>query len=165
MSMYWSGYETLGLVITENEDKEYFMKKYVALNKNEFPDMTEEEAIESLEEALMTQEPLTRSKHAGEDGGETFYITVLSSDHHEGVFMKNANPALAKGYKELSLYGTDIFLVAADKQPSTEQVIRGFFYKSFKEIEYEFREKLEGYLTPDFDYESSIGDVSYALYA
>lgn len=51
MSMYWSGGTELGCVLT-GQDIKFFEKSYIERNQDEFPDMSEEDAMSAIEEWL-----------------------------------------------------------------------------------------------------------------
>lgn len=161
MSMYWAGYEVLGMVLYK-EDIEYFKEKYIKKHQNEFECKTKEEMMETMDECLDCSEVFN-----GCNGDDIFFIHI-NDDYCEGALfyqMFNNNGKLREKYKYINCGGNDIYVLEAFYGCHPINVFGGNFYKEAEDIIIEMKSRMIDYLPEDFPYAERIGTVTYAAYA
>ena len=159
MSMYWSGDLLLGCVI-KGDDIDYFKKKYVEMNPNEFADMDKEEINDQLDEWLFCNESFY---YADGDRSKMFNAQIYTEDNYEGLYFISACPGT--DINEQLEWRKPVLFVQSEKALFSRGVLEGKFYPDYQILEDEFKEKIGTYLPPDFDWKKSIGDLGYACYA
>jgi len=155
MSMHTTGSSELGLIITgDNIDR--FVSEYIRQNLEEFKEIAAEDMMYEMYEYLDCNESFTSCGRR-----ENFCARTVGDDWYypEIYFLSIADDS------EYSLleYLPFIF-VPADKGCIAKNILNGKFYGTKEELIEEFREKVGSYLPEDFDYESSIGDMDYAIF-
>lgn len=159
MSMYWSGDMLLGCVI-QGDDIDYFKKKYIELNPEEFENIEPEEVNSEIDEWLFCNEAFN---YADGDRSRTFNAQYYTEDNFEGLYFISACPTT--NINEQLEWRQTVLFVGAEKSIYTRGVLKGEFYQSYQELEDEFKEKIGKYLPEDFDWKKSIGDFSFACFA
>lgn len=155
MSFNTYGGQTTGLVI-RSEQIRPFIEKYIELNPDEFAkDISMNEKIDTVDELLMCNEEFKNS--SGEGG---FYVQAYTDDNYYNTAAMYSLCDTNDWHESLDM---PFVLVEADKALLTKYVLEGKYYKNKEELVQEFKDKLGKYLPEDFDYESSIGDVEYAI--
>jgi hypothetical protein len=142
--MHWEGYSETGLLVAGN-DYESFIEAYNSAH----PDNTYEDLVED--------NPNLRLLYP--DSDETFGAAILDDYSFEGLSIL---PLSEGGWYPAEL---PALLIYADKSSAATQIFKHGFYSSADEMVEEFKAKCSSYLPEDFDYESFIGDITYALYA
>ena len=155
MSMFWSGDIVMGLLLQDADDIRYFKEAYVKQNPDEFdPENELSDNVDCLDDHLLCCEDMTGVN------GKPFRARLLD-DSYEGLFFTSANEN-TKGCAQLY---TPIIIICAERQPVTRGILKNGYYNSLDAIVMEMKNKVGGYLPDDFDYEYSIGDLAYALFA
>ena len=166
MSQYWGAYHGVALVLTEPEF-ETFLDNYEKSYSN-IKDTIEET---SLQECLF---------HNGKNPEKTFDITPVSTDDCSGMILfpfinKNGNVnerifdeknTLIQDIIYHDLRAENCYAIFSDKDFTSGRVFNPKYrYNSYDELLEEFQNKLKAYLPADFDWNSHIGDFSYACFA
>ena len=155
MSMFWSGDRILGLILCGDEVED-FIDSYIEYHRNDerLRKLTYEECRDEVRDCLYLDDL---------NNIETWY---LSDDGFEGVHFDPVNVCNLRsnwhGYIDEEF---PIVFVWADKQPTTNALLTEGFYKSYDQIEAEFKQKIGKYVPNDFPWSERIGDISYACYA
>lgn len=161
MSSYTYGCTENGLIIN-GENYDYFIKRYIELNPDEFKDIPKEERYEELENWLYCKETLTRSCMAGKKDKVGFDAFLLPED--DDTYYPDAFFLSVVEDTERIRAETPVILVYARRNLSSRNVLTGNFYSSKEELAEEFKEDLSEYLPADFDWLGNIGDLDYASY-
>ena len=144
------GFDTGCVIKTECVDS--FMECYIRHNPREFEGADDPKGI--MEEKLYYNDFIGTTEFEGVE----FIAQLFKEDPHYDTAELYS---LQTSCEEIPM---PFILVRCEKYLTTKDVIKNGFYKSTDEIVEEFRRKLHRYLPEDFDYEGSIGDITYAIW-
>ena len=175
MSSWWGGYYGSGLVLNQGEF-DGFLVAYKEWNH-----------IDG-DKDLFSEEPMSefsfiRSIHAGEyfSGSEvkpedSFGIEAVLQEECDGMrFIPYMNReeknlcmrdgTLTPDYSSCDRRGEDLYVIWSDKEFDSVQAFEEKPYASYEEFRNEFIEKAQRYLPEDFDWDSHLGRLTYAVFA
>ena len=161
--MCTSGGSTLCCII-RGKDIDHFINRYIDLNPVEFdsPEYRDRKvAREDMKMWLDTNEDFICSWNSNDKDGKRFTAQIMNDDpYYPNVYFM----PIARGL-EYQTVDLPLICVPADKGSFAKAIFSGNFYKSREELLMEMRNKLGQYLPDSFDWEASIGDLDYALFA
>ena len=139
MGMRLEGNSEFGLLIPDKELAEFIQKYNHAHPEDAFEDVSDLDAYDTL---IGCEKP--------------FMVLYLNSDY-AGI---DILPINGGGWYPAG----EGLLIFAEKSTAANQLLKHGFYGSAEEICEEFKVKVGAYLPQDFEYESHIGDITYAVY-
>lgn len=179
MSSYWGTCTGTALLLSETEANDFIINY---LRKTYKPDATDDDVtkfydktdvtltdinlltsirfkdtmktLKTLEDTISTDEAILRTLPEN----SIFHIEFYDSDEYSGGLFYPIN-------KECVNIDKDSLIVWCNKSTLPSNILSGNSYKSIDEIVLEFKDKLMHYLPKDFDWESHIGFIQYAIYA
>lgn len=165
MSNYWAGYSGIGMMLSETE-LEDFIEKYRKLRSAELeeyckhltyvPDYDDDDECEKRDFIDMILD---------KEGG-----FALSDAFAEGFsffpYVYEGNPNTEYQDTSADLSTENSYILTADyNNNGVEAFFSNKKYHSYEELVDEFKRKYAEYLPEDFDWDSHIGQYSYACYA
>lgn len=154
MSQYWAGYHGLALVLDTNEFQ-IFLNNYRKLHTDDTTRALDEQTDDGenpLLDCTIREYPFQPCV-----GDKEFYVVNVLTDDNDGmrsVIVEN-------------LRNQDSFVFFTDEDMTSGSYLDGKTkqYHSFQDVLTEFQNKMKDYLPEDFNWDSHIGDFSYACYA
>lgn len=157
MSSWWAGYHGTAFVMNKGE----FNK--VADGLGEDWDPFEDDIDFCFVNSSGKNIIITRISNDSCDGMRL--IPFVNKDGVPNIYIPGEDGQRPKQIPDiLDLRGDDCYVVFTDRGTSGPGMFQNP-YKSYEEIKEEFREKLGEYFPEDFNWDSHIGDFSYACYA
>lgn len=162
MSSYWAAYYGDGLVLKSNEF-DAFLDAYAK-------DKGKENLDKEIEEEELREYPFKCSNGDGE-----FYVVDITDDDTDGSyfipFMYEGKLNTSKYQGGNGVFGismrseTPLYVIFSDKQLGGPESFEKRPYNSYDEFVQEFKDKIGSYLPDNFDWDSHLGNFSYAQYA
>lgn len=178
MSSYWKGYYGTGLVLSQTE-YDAFIAQYLQSNR-----LSHTEFDDALEDGLLCEYAFIKSKYSHDtethmivqEQDKIFYIAEILTDNCDGMcltpYRVHGKPNLplvngkpSKDYRAKDLRFENCYVIFSDQDVDGPSAFEHPVYASYDEFVQEFKDKLEAYLPPDFDWDEHIGRFSYACYA
>lgn len=162
MSMWWAGYHGTAFVMNEGEFNKVTNAYQAANELGEDWDPFEDDNDFCFKNGSEKNIVVTRISNDCCDGMRL--IPFLNENGKPNIYIPGKNERHPKQVVEvLSFRGDDCYVVFTDRDTCGPSMFQNP-YKSYEEIKEEFREKLGEYFPSDFDWDSHIGDFSYACY-
>lgn len=175
MSSWWSGCYGSGLVLNQKEF-DGFLVKYKEWNHMEGDtDLFNEEPVCEFDfvRSIYAGMNFSDSEKKGED---CFWIADVLQDECDGMYF---SPYMNQGKKNLymidgacnpeyisyDMRSEDLYVIWSDKELDSVQAFDEKPYASYEAFRNEFMEKLQRYLPEDFDWDSHLGKLRYAVYS
>lgn len=178
MSQYWAGYHGLALVLDTNEFT-LFLNNYRKLHTDDTTRALDEQTNDGenpLLDCTIREYPFQPCV-----GDKEFYVVnVLTEDNDGMCFIPCHRPdgstneaVLDENGKYVqsviveNLRSQDSFVFFTDEDMTSGSYLDGKTkrYDSFQDVLTEFQNKMKDYLPEDFNWDSHIGDFSYACFA
>lgn len=168
MSQFWAGYHGTALVLNASEYISMLdqYEKKVTLFTGQEKQKEISHFLHNIEENIR-EFPFTYSSDlARNDKQRSFFVTPVSPDDCDGMwfcqYCKWGDPEASDVSGEYDRKEEKYIFF------SERQLFRPYGempYRTYEELENEFKEKLAGYLPADFNWEGHIGLFSYAAFA
>ena len=163
MSMWWAGYHGTAFVMNKGEF-DTVLDWYRATNHSEEDwDPFEDDDDLCFKNGFGKDIVVTRISNDRCDGMRL--IPFLNKDGKPNIYIPGRDERHPKQVTDiLCLRGDDCYVIFTERDTSWPEMFQNP-YKSYEEIREEFKEKLSEFFPKDFDWNSHIGDFSYACYA
>lgn len=188
MGSYWAGYSGTGLILTEPEFHK-MLEQYKQKNEKE------KEAVNAaIENCTIGETKFIKFQFAGESmpdlqenvtgkyAGKVMYVMELCKDQVDGVtfwpfYRTDGTPNTPSKQEDGTrrplqashpIWDSDAdrcYFLFSDKAMDTVTAFEERPYGSYQKFVQEFKDKVEGYLPNDFDWDAHLGNLSYAAYA
>lgn len=160
---HWEGYTHTALVLDE---KEYtaFLELYGKKHPEEQGQLEGCELETGCEAWFKSAKGIgaTFAMEAIGYGYEGMRLTPYRADGAMNTTYIDGRPN--RNFQSYALQGP-LYMLAAERQLDCADAFQEKPYESYEELVQEFKDKLEGYLPADFDWDKHIGSFSYAMYA
>ena len=159
MSMKWYGYTTTALVLNEKELKTLIEKYSKVFHKN-----IRLEDINLYDFEFKNTHSLYSK--SGEGLNNTFYINELSEYETDTIIITPFKKPNGEWNIEnqISYNKSHVYLIECNYPLNTPQMWIQNMYPTYEDLVQEFKNKCEYYLEPDFDWDSHIASVNYAIF-